>query len=518
MDFANQLALIFNETIDPASVFLRVKKWNLEIETFLAASPSTLSEGTKEESLDATVSDVAVELHRGIMGAIHHTPSQQIDELTKVEIEKCRYAPPSPLPDGHFELIRAAKNVLRWYIQIFLEIKGPVLPSPVAPLQSPAILELLLCILEQHALKDEVLNQDLSRNISLYVFYATYIAVAGDEGTHKALGHVMVKLKFPELALRILTRSCTAALALSLIRNLHHACVTLPGALKIILAIKIDWDSASTSFCDPAPWAPLGKTTIDFPSTCVNVLVWALRSEPPFPGAEDDKRGELASEILGALYAVRAGHQLTRDEKLMEMCVEILSNEVDHDKQITQCKLSTVSLLMDSDASFGSFLLQRKAFPLLLELFDAQVTDILDNTRVDNSATAALVPILVVLNMYASANLEIRSLIKQFIFPEDDEASFQKMVQALQERESSSAETQKKNMGPLDAPEGTFRRKLCTLLTWPEGHIKRCTGELLWTLCFSDPIEFVNRVGFGNALPLLSRKGFATMPSAEGSD
>lgn len=391
-----------------------------------------------------------------------------------------------------------------------------MLPSPVASLQSPGILELLVCILEQHALKEENLQQYLSRNISLYLFYATYIAVPGDEGTQKALHHVMVELQFPQLALRILTRPCNAALALSLIRNLHNAIITLQGASKLILAIKVDWDVHSAPFSDPAPWAPSHQQSIDFQSTCVNVLLWALSSDPPFPGKEDDKRGELASEILGALYATRAGQQLVPgvcDEKLMEMVVNIvkLPNEV-QDERVTQCKLSTVSLLMDSDRTFGEYLLQKNGFPDLLNLFEAQVSDILNKTRVDNSATAALVPILVALNKYASANPEIHTIIKSFVFPVDAETVFQEKAQEQEKQELSSTAKQKKNMGPLDAPEGTFRRKLCTLLTWPEGHIKRCTGELLWTLSSSEPTEFVHRVGFGNALPLLSVKGFVKMP------
>jgi hypothetical protein len=116
------------------------------------------------------------------------------------------------------------------------------------------------------------------------------------------------------------------------------------------------------------------------------------------------------------------------------------------------------------------------------------------------------------LNKYASSNSDIRQKTKLTIFPADAEAAFREKAEEQQQRESSTTANQKKNMGPLDAPAGTLRRKLCTLLTWPEGHIKRCTGELLWTLCSSEPTEFVNRVGFGNALPILSVKGLAQMP------
>ena len=64
-------------------------------------------------------------------------------------------------------------------------------------------------------------------------------------------------------------------------------------------------------------------------------------------------------------------------------------------------------------------------------------------------------------------------------------------------------------MSPLDAPKDTLRGKLVVLLSWAESYIKRCTAELLWTLCNSNGIEYVHRVGLGNALPLLNAKGLA---------
>jgi hypothetical protein len=248
---------------------------------------------------------------------------------------------------------------------------------------------------------------------------------------------------------------------------------------------------------------------------CVNILVWAVSSDPPFPGEKQDYRAELVSEILGALYAIRAGPALfspftVNDETWVETIVALLRLPNDNDDmRVIQCKVSTISLLMDLDGQFGNSLLEMGAIPHLIDMFNVQVSNVVSNVGVDKSAAAALVPILVVLNKYATAQPEIKTLVKHRVFPPEDEAVFQLKIREQKHLDSGSM---KKNMGPLHAPEGTLRRKLCTLLTWPESHIKRCTGELLWTICSSNPTEFVHRVGFGNALPLLSLKGFACMP------
>ncbi len=521
MDFPNLLQQLLHDLSDPTSSLSGIGQWNADVETFLAVPSSSVGKHGTDATSEAIISEVSYELHRGIISSILQRliPSEDVEKETKCATDIYHQTQTSFLPQNLFELIRAAKNLLRWHIQIFLQCKGmATVPSPISTLQSSSLLKLLVCILEHQSLKEETLNQELCRNISLYLFYATYIAFPGDEPTQNALQYVMVVLQFPELALRILTRSCSPSLALALIRNLHNAIITLQGASKIILAIKIDWDPTSTPFSDPAPWCPSSAIVVDFQSTCVKVLLWVMSSDPPFPGNEDDKRGELASEILGALYAIRAGHHLapgSRYDDLTEVVVNILQLPMINDNRVTQCKLSTISLLMDADPSFGEHLLQTNSFPCLLDLLDLQVSEILTNNRVDDSATAALVPVLIVLNKYATANSEIRAQIKIFVFPADAEESFRKKALEQIERESSATDKQKKNMGPLDAPEGTLRRNICRLLTWPEGHIKRCTGELLWTLSSSNPTEFVHRVGFGNALPLLSVKGFAKMPFAQ---
>lgn len=492
-------------------------KWNEEIEAFLSSPPASepSSDDTKEENMKDIIEKIASELHKGILAATQETEAFEEDaaeeELEEIALlVKARYLETKEEAsfEKMFDTIRTSKNLLRWYIQIFLERKGRVLPSPIRRLQSPALLELLVSILEQKDCNLDDTHRDLARNISLYIFYATYSPFLDDEQTQKALNHLISNLSYTELVLRILTKPCTTALALSLVRSVHNAIASMQGAAKIVVSTKVSWDASSSQ--NTAPWAPKESGVINFRSICVDLIRWALQDDPTFPGDKDDRRSELVIEILGAFYALRAGQELVPsrcDPNLMKLVVEVLSLPSQKDKRIVQCKLSTVSLLMDSDPTFGNYLLEADTVTPLVEILEMQTTDVLENTRVDNSAAAALVPILVVLNKYANTNPTFREKVKAFIFPMEAEEQFQEKVR--EQRASSGS----KNMGPLDAPKGTLRRKLTSLMTWTESHIKRCTGELLWTICSSDPNEFVHRVGFGNALPILSLKGFAQMPT-----
>ena len=60
---------------------------------------------------------------------------------------------------------------------------------------------------------------------------------------------------------------------------------------------------------------------------------------------------------------------------------------------------------------------------------------------------------------------------------------------------------------PVDAPVGTMRAMLCTLMTDLEPTLKRCASELLWVLCDEQADEFTMRTGFGNAVHMLQLRG-----------
>ena len=109
-------------------------------------------------------------------------------------------------------------------------------------LQQKDLLGLLLAILEQHTVGRGVFNTNLARNISLFFFYATYIAFPGDDSSAQALQHLVFDLHFPKLSLSILSKPCGAALALSIVRNVHNAIATLQGGAKLVLEAKIDYE------------------------------------------------------------------------------------------------------------------------------------------------------------------------------------------------------------------------------------------------------------------------------------
>ena len=73
-----------------------------------------------------------------------------------------------------------------------------------------------------------------------------------------------------------------------------------------------------------------------------------------------------------------------------------------------------------------------------------------------------------------------------------------------------TAPASQKNLHPLDAPKYTLRYLLIKLMTHKDTDVKRIVSELMWSMCGKD--EFVNRVGFGNAVWWLSVMGVVKVP------
>jgi hypothetical protein len=516
MNFPIQLSRVFKGSVEEQSTKEDgIKAWNEEIEAFLGAHPSQDQSKIKSsnDSFEQDITSLAKELYEQIVNSIlpsldgslssdaereevaHKAKQHYVTNEGCLNIERCSY------------YIRASKNLLRWYIQIYLEMKVRRLPCLVRCLQSPAMVALLVSILETEESNSENGQQDRARNISLYLFYATYSPFSGDADSEKALKHLIFDLKFTEIALRILTRPCTPALALSLVRNLHTALVSLQGANKVIAGTEINCEGSYKA--DVVGWLPKESCCMTFTLMCISLMRWSLDSKPSFPGDKDDKRINLIMEALGALYALRIDPILSLnngDPKLLQLVLDILSLPDNmEDKRFVQCKVSVISLLMDSDRSIGEKFLKNDAFASLLKVLETQVNSVIEKTKVDDSAAASLVPILVVLNKFAASNAEVRKSAKLYVFPVEAESGFEEKAR-MQHNATS------KNMSPLDAPKGTFRHNLISLMTWPQGHIKRCTGELLWTLCSSDATEFVYRVGIGNGMPILGVKGIVQIP------
>jgi hypothetical protein len=519
MDFADRLRSAL-EGGDEATL-TALTTWNDEIEAFLSAPPATQTgkpnEEAKNECSNETLTKVSAKLHYGVLASIHpmigevdeEITEERGEELTRSALNHFQQSPDDAIKEKLAAHVRATKNLLRWYIQIFLEKEGRLLTPITQRLQSDAMLELFVLLLEQNCSDtDDSYQRDLARNCSLFLFYATYGSFPVDETAQKSLNHLVVNLGFPEIALRSLLKPCTTALALSLVRNIHSQLASLQGGKKIIAATSLDWD-ASTS--GGAQWAPRDAGKVTFNSVFGEIIRWSFSSDPPFPGPEDDKRGELLSEILGCFYALHIGKDLHLIPEFLNRVLDILRFPNNKEKRAYQCKLSTVSLMMDSDPSLSQYFVDNGAVSSLLEILDIQVTEVVEDTRVDG-AVAALVPILAVLNKFCMVNSVLRKQVKDFVFPPEAEEEFQKKAQA---RRASAGST--KNMSPIDAPNGSLRWKMTRLMTWTESHVKRCTSELMWTICSSDAQEFTLRTGLGNAIPMLSLKGFMQMPSQASS-
>ena len=557
-----------NDTTPPSSSYNKagLLEWNEQVESFLASptSSSSVEEESKMEDLKGDLIYISKRLLALILNAINLSDSgsqegelsdEGTEDLTRLIVSQYRDrgGDEGVNMEQLSDSLRAVKNFLRWYLQIYSDRIGVVYPSPVRVLESDGMLDLYVLLLERYCAtdsivvssceNDELSNAGLGRTISLLIFYATYSLLPGDEAAQKSLRHLVETLNFPELVLRILQRGpsfVTAALALSLIRNIHNILVSFQGGERIVSSTSItlygekeaDGENQDQHWCiENINAAPDGRIT--YRSLLTDIAQWAIRNDDKLlvPGDDEDKRSELVNEILSTFYALRVGTELThqpippdgtpnRSAAISMLIVKLIKEKFssNSDSQRFRCKLLAVTLLMDAHPSFGSYLLDSEAVKPILDIFETQVTSVVEQTRVDPSATADLVPILVVLNKFASTSEATRALsnsqaipfqqhVKERIFPPDAEQKYLEKV-LVQQQEGAG----KKNMGPLDAPRGTLRWKLMRLMTWPESHVKRCTNELLWTICSSDANEFVLRVGLGNAMPMLNLKGYIDLP------
>ena len=348
--------------------------------------------------------------------------------------------------------------------------------------------------------------------------------------THERL---VTDLKIIPRVLKILTYepATSAALALTLIRNIHNLLASYPGAIKAVQQTGFPYDEATAK----APWSPKQDDNTDglitYPSIFRDVLIWSLNTPglPAFPGPKEDRRTDLVVEILGIIFAM-GGTEISRalrypcpNAALSQLVITSLQELDSKDPRTYQVKLSTITILTDASPSFGTFLVEKQALKSLLEITEQQIDTVLENTQVDAAAVSALVPSLAVLYKFSAGNPEFRASTKDMIFPPSQEDQFWTLAQeqlantatAIQSKNGNAPNRvpPAKNMHPLDAPQGTLRYKLIRLMTWTESHIKRYASELLWALCDEDPKEFVLRTGLGNAMAFLGAKGMVQLPA-----
>ena len=424
---------------------------------------------------------------------------------TKETIEKIRESNSLDIEDNTemknlAELLRACKNLLRWYLQFFLPLNGPVLPLPLRRLQSHNMIELYLFIIEKAAGEAENdVRQQVARHACLSLFYSTYSPSGNDEQIQRAQTHLVENLGFLDILMRLLLTNNTHEVLVAMVRIVHNLIASLAGMIKRV-------EEACIICTDPdAPWASsLEGTEADLHSLLTNILMWSLQATPAFPGDATDRRADLVLEILRIFYVLRAGRFVMEQESMAKLIAYFLKLPNTEDRAY-RCKLAAISLLMDAPPEYGYELVEQKGVLPLLTVLDAQVTQVVNLSESGSAGAAAVVPILTVLNKFCIHNQAFRSKVKNYVFPPEAEEHFALLA--------AEADMQpKKNMHPLDCPDNTLRWRLVKLMTWPESHIKRTASELLWTICDKKEKEYIWRTGLGNALPLLSAKGLFNLP------
>jgi len=502
----------------------KIDEWNELVEKLLSSSPEKqVAEAQKSTSIDALNSltpilpQVSLRLHKLLLVLIDDDTSYRMAEVliddeetaTNLTTEAVASWREVSNEQGGSKLgmlsvlLRASKNWLRWNLQIYSAVSPTaVTPDPLRRLKSRPMLDFCMLLLEQYCNSQEA----LARQAAYLLFYATYNPVpSSDESIQETFEYLTNDLHFFKRILTFLLRIDTASVALSLVRNVHNILVSYPKAGSLLEETKIELTEKFAS----CPWVPANGPLM-YKAVFRDIIVWALQANETFPGEKGDVRAELIVEVLRCFYVLRVGADLSvppQDGRLSQVVLDLLYLNTE-DERCCECQIATVSLLMDSNSSFSVFLLENNAVDSLLDVLERQVTRVLEANQIDNSAAAALTPILIVLHKFCNANTDYRRVTKERIFPPEAKPNFWRLAEEEQQRHGTA-----KNMSPLDAPEDTLRWKLVKLLTWPQGHIKRFTGELLWILCDGGSQEFIFRVGMGNALPVLGLKGSVQLPS-----
>lgn len=570
MEFARQLQRLLDEQEGAQSVAgNELSDWNDQVEGFLFASPAEqkrkFEEGKSSEneesmeiskqeldSIARVLKETIVVLFSNSLG-ISGEDDIAVQERMKFIMDRLKgQGENATITDRANKdwirlesLCRTSSNFFRWYLQVFLQHTPLVHPMSSSPFQASTMLSIIIFLVEYNAKivdvdidvdagSDLSPSQRFARYASLLLFYTTFSPRSpNDAEMQKTHERLVTDVNIIPRVLKLLTYQSTtsAALALSLIRNVHNLLASYPGAIKAVQQTGLPYDEATTK----APWSPKKDDNTDglitYPSIFRDVLIWSLNAPglPPFPGPKEDRRPDLVIEILGIIFAM-GGTEIARalrypspNAALSQLVITALQKLDSKDPRTHQVKLSTITILADASPSFGTFLVEKQAVKSLLEITEQQIDAVLKNTQVDEAAVSALIPSLAVLYKLSAGNPTFREATKTNVFPPSQEDQFWSLAQeqltdtatAIQSNNGnvSNRVPPAKNMHPLDAPQSTLRFKLIRLMTWTESHIKRYASELLWALCDEDPKEFILRTGLGNAMAFLGAKGMVQLPA-----
>ena len=414
------------------------------------------------------------------------------------------------------ELLRTTKNVIRCNRIIFSKSESfresAPYCNPVRRIQSVGMIHLYLHLLKGNfrmgtKLEDDSsIRDDIARYSSHSLLHATFTYPTLAESS-KGLSALIKHHNWVFVLVKLILIPNDIPLMVSLIRHLHNLLGSQPKILtEIDLAVEQLTNGINNSDTDPS------QDENNLLKVIVSTLAWTLRSEPTFPGSHNsDRRSDLVIEILRVLFVISNFKDVSLnklDESNLDSMTHVgnilldLINLPSENVRSFKCKLSAICLLMDAPSGYIHFLVKNKAIGSLIEVLEIQLNDAVvepfNSVYIAGNETA-LLPILIVLKQMSKLNSEVKTLVKNTLFPLENEGNF---IEAKSKKGKDV-----KNMKPIDAPNGTLRWKIIQLMTWTESNVKRCASELLWTLCDSNPTEFILRTGFGNAIHMLGIKG-----------
>lgn len=370
-------------------------------------------------------------------------------------------------------LIRAGKNWLRWCLQI-LPALSPYDDSPdnTTLLTLQPLLEWCWWIVSHSGCPKT------EKHAGQWLFYGLYSKIPSNWSEYWQSEQFL-----RELLLQIVCTRTSPSLFV-LLQTLHLVMASSRKARGRVADLALTLVDGEPKL-DISPW--IQSSDGDVTSLLCDLLTHFVSSKE-----KSEHDSFIILESLRCIYALGIGANLQPDETLPLALLRVLQ-EGDRDAQLV-----VVSILTDFAPSVWSERLISLVH-VFTDLLFRQADQIIQNQWVDNRSAAALVPCLTVLYRNCLADSKFWDKVHSVVFPIESEANFQLLL--------LEAGSKKKNMQPMDAPEGTLRGHLVKLLVWPQSHVKRLVAELLWSLCRQDAVEFSHRVGIGNALPTLSSKG-----------
>jgi hypothetical protein len=407
-------------------------------------------------------------------------------------------------------LLRAAGLFLRWHAQILQPspCTSSIGSNDMTRLQLESTILVYASLLDKDILAS---SPDVPRFASICLFRATY---GNDETTTKARRqYVNSQNGISYLMKALLKGDQPVSRLFSIVRNVHHLIASCPESIP-----KMEHELQSLTILSTIEEENDGRS-YGLIEVLVATLSWAYRSQPSFPGGASDRRSDLVLEILRALYALDPTNpsKSPRPTNDIMMRIGVILCELlqfpNADERVYQIKLAVVALLLDAPTEYNDYLVNNDGVQRLIDILAYQASVVvIEKTNSSADDASAIVPILLALLRLVQSNEAALTVVKEAVFPPDDEGDFQQKASAEIAKGKSEGKVNAKNMAPLDAPRGTLRWKLIRLMTWTETTVKRSACELLWALCDGDSTQFVLRTGFGNAIHFLGIKGCVSLP------